>query len=369
MLLTHRDLFAPVDLRNRVFAKVATPALREGLYVLAEPGDTAQHLAQQVRLRELAGDQVPVAQLVIDAHGTLVSANRVARRDLGIAQAEIGKPLADIEVSYRPAELVPAVRDSARQRRAIALPPVEHRLADGSRRHYHVNVIPLVDDDGADVGTVVYFTDITEYRHVSDELERSRQEIETAYEELQSSNEELETTNEELQSTVEELETTNEELQSSNEELETMNEELESTNSELQAINTDLRVRTEEIDRLNVFLESILGSVNLGVVVLDRDRRVAIWNSRATDLWGVRGDEAIGNDFFGLDIGLPLDRLAELVAGVEAGHVAEPEVVSAVNRRGREIRCRISAAPMPPASDGRGGVILLMEDIAAASAR
>ena len=75
------------------------------------------------------------------------------------------------------------------------------------------------------------------------ELDRSRRELETAYEELQSTIEELETTNEELQSTNEELETTNEELQSTNEELETMNEELQSTNEELETMNDELRER------------------------------------------------------------------------------------------------------------------------------
>ena len=78
----------------------------------------------------------------------------------------------------------------------------------------------------------ISFLDVTKYRQLRDELERSNHDLEHAYEELQSLNEELETTNEELQSTNEELETTNEELQS--------------TNDELQLINDVLRLRGEE---------------------------------------------------------------------------------------------------------------------------
>src|SRR5438132_13546557 len=97
-------------------------------------------------------------------------------------------------------------------------------------RRLTVHFAPLLDNGAAVAGTSVTFIDVTGEGVLRTELERAKQEVETAYEELQSSNEELETTNEELQSTVEELETTNEELQSTNEELETMNEELESTN-------------------------------------------------------------------------------------------------------------------------------------------
>ena len=70
----------------------------------------------------------------------------------------------------------------------------------------------------------------------------------------------------------EELETTNEELQSTNEELETMNEELQSTNEELETMNDELRERTDEtLNGANAFLESVLASIQQGVVVVDRD--------------------------------------------------------------------------------------------------
>ena len=75
-------------------------------------------------------------------------------------------------------------------------------------------MLPLTQPTGELVGAKVVFRDITRFRRLQDELRRTHQELETAYEELQSTNEELETTNEELQSTVEELETTNEQLQS-----------------------------------------------------------------------------------------------------------------------------------------------------------
>src|SRR5207249_10080853 len=193
---------------------------------------------------------------------------------------------------------------------------------------------PLIDDDGSVVGTSASFIDVTQMTQLRAEVERSKQDVETAYEELQSSNEELETTNEELQSTVEELETTNEELQSSNEELETMNEELESTNAELQSINTDLRIRTEEVNKLNTFLRAITGNIDVGAAVLDAGSKIQVWNERAADLWGMRSDEVVGQGFFDLDIGLPSRDLRGMIRAVMRGNPAHDEAtVEAIDRK------------------------------------
>ena len=204
--------------------------------------------------------------------------------------------------------------------------------------------------------------------HASDELQeelkRSRQELETAYEELQSTNEELETTNEELQSTVEELETTNEELQSTNEELETMNEELQSTNEELESVNQELRQRGGELGRTNVFLSGILRSVPLGVVVMNDDLHVELWNDVATDLWGLRHDEVQGQHLFGLDIGLPVEQLRQPIQMLKQSPDRTNEFeIEATNRRGRKITVRVSLAQVGGDSHPGHGIIMLMQEV------
>src|SRR5205085_2510245 len=205
-------------------------------------------------------------------------------------------------------------------------------------------------------------SDVTLQQHLRGELETSKAELENAYEELQSTVEELETTNEELQSTNEELETTNEELQSTNEELETMNEELQSTNEELETINDELNQRTDELNQTNFFLESILASLEVGVVVLDGELRGAAWNDGARELWGLVSDEVHGRHFMNLEIGLPLDRLHDGLRAALAGEPANPIVVEAIDRRGRTISCRVRITSLNPSAGGsRGGVSLFME--------
>ena len=365
MLLTHSALFVPLDLKQRIFVKVARSQMREGLAQPAQASgaEVAEHVARQMRVRELAAEGAPYAQLVIDALGVLVTANQVARRLFDITRADVGRPLRDLELSYRPMDLRTPIDRVYSERRPITSPAVEFSAPDGKPMLFDVYVAPLIDDDNAIVGATVSFIDVTHLSQLRAELDRSKQDVETAYEELQSSNEELETTNEELQSTVEELETTNEELQSSNEELETMNEELESTNSELQTINTDLRLRTDEVNKLNTFLRAITGNIELGAVVLDGDMRVQVWNERAADLWGLRPDEVVGRPFFDLDIGLPSKNLRSMVRGVAGGKPAQDEsTVEALNRRGKSIQVRVIAYTL---SDGErtSGVVLVMEEL------
>jgi two-component system CheB/CheR fusion protein len=368
MLLTHSNVFSPLDLKHRVFVKAPQVDLRDRLLALAQNGDAeaANHLGRHARLREATFEAGPVAQMVIDLNGGLALANEQARVLFGLSPKDIGRPLQDLELSYRPVDLRSPIEQARTERRVIKLPNVERHLAAGVQ-YLDVQVAPLYDPPegghGANVlGVCVTFDDVTQRQRVRDELLRSSQELETAYEELQSSNEELETTSEELQSTNEELETTNEELQSTNEELETMNEELRSTNEELEALNEELRQRTDDLNRANAFLRSILTSLRSGVVVVDRQLDVLVWNHRAEDLWGLRADEVQGRSLLTLDIGLPVEQLpiSAFLSG-EADH--ESISVNATNRRGRAVRCHITCTPFLGADGEREGAVLVMEEV------
>jgi two-component system, chemotaxis family, CheB/CheR fusion protein len=143
-----------------------------------------------------------------------------------------------------------------------------------------------------------------------------------------------------------------------------MNEELQSTNEELQTVNDQLRQRTEEMNQLNAFLESVLGSLRYGAVVVNRNLDVLVWNHRAEDLWGLRSDEVKGKSLLNLDIGLPVSELRGAIRPPLQGDSDHSEVtVEATNRRGKAIRCRITCTPLVLAGGKREGVILMMEEV------
>jgi two-component system CheB/CheR fusion protein len=316
------------------------------------------------RLRDLALDEGPMAKIVIDAEGNLSAANSRARLLFSINPKDIGRPLQDLEISYRPLELRALIEQAYAERRAITRTSVERRFADADSQVLDITVTPLLDEARNALGAAVSFLDVTRYTHLAHELQRAREEVQTTTEELQSSNEELETTNEELQSSNEELETTNEELQSTNEELETMNEELQSTNEELQTVNEELRQRTEEMNHLNAFLESVLTGLRSAAIVVNQDLNVLMWNHRAADLWGLRTDEVQGRSLLNLDIGLPVGELRAVLRPCLLGEVDHKEVtLDAINRRGKKIRCQVTCTPLLSGTKKREGVILLIDEV------
>ncbi|HXM57340.1 MAG TPA: CheR family methyltransferase [Candidatus Dormibacteraeota bacterium] len=345
MLLTHTNLFTPVDLRHRVFSKVPKVTLRDRLMVVSQAGnpEASQHLGRQIRMLELVNDAMPAAQIVVDASGHVVLVNERARTWFRLNTRDAGRPLQDLEVSCRPLELRSLIEQAYSDRRQVSVLNIERRNGDTELQYLDLFVTPLLENDHGVLGASIIFSDVTHFHRLQEELERSRQE--------------LETTNEELQSTVEELETTNEELQSSNEELETMNEELESTNSEL-------RQRTDEVEEVNAFMESVLGGLQLGVMVVDADMRVKMWYGRSEDLWGLRASEVHEQPLMSLDIGLPVADVRNLVRSVLSDDGGTREMlVDATNRRGRGIRCRVVASVSSAADGDSPNVVLLVEEL------
>ena len=364
MLLTHAALFTPLELRCRVFSRAKSdPRARAPM-----PGPAAADRANGAemdsyqRLSALAVEESAVPRIVVDGDGRLAIANHKARLLFAINARDIGRPLSDLEISYRPTDLRSLTEQAYAERRTLTLSSVERRVADGQAQYFDVVVQPLFDEAHSPLGVSITFLDVTQANRLQDELQRSREVIQTTNEELLSSNEELETTNEELQSSNEELETNNEELQSTNEELETMNEELQSTNEELQTVNEELRNRTEELNRLSAFLESVLASMRSAAAVVNDQVNVLMWNHGAEELWGLRADEVQGKSLLALDIGLPLTEVRDAVRACIAGEVDRRDVtLDAVNRRGRKIRCQVTCTPLLSAKGKREGVIILMD--------
>ncbi len=349
MLMTRTTLFQPSDLRRRVFVKTdrsAQPDERPPAVGTPAPAQSIDELATEALMRQAGFEAAPTAQVVVDREGTLVLANVQARILFGLSQRDIGRPFQDLEISYRPVELRSRIEQAYEARHTISLRDVEWQLPSGEVRFVDVQVVPLVPPGSAPVGVGMTVTDVTRYRLLQQALDASKREAESAFEDLQSVNEELETTNEELQSTNEELETTNEELQSTNEELETMNEELQSTNEELVAINDELNRRTDDLNVANAFQRSVLSAIDAGVVALDDDLRITSWSDGAVELFGLRSDEAVGQHFLNLEIGLPVDELRKPIRRCMADGAHHELELRAVNRLGKQLVLRAVVTPL-----------------------
>jgi two-component system, chemotaxis family, CheB/CheR fusion protein len=365
MLLSHTERFMPLNLKHRVFQS-AGGANGTTLRIESPPmgGDRYGELSVLPQLRDLAFRASPVAQLVVSADDTVAMINQQAETTFGLSQRDIGRLLRDLEISYRPVELRAYIEQAKSERRPARISDVKWQRPDGDAAWYDIHIDPLTAPGNGMLSVSVIFFDVSSTRVLLDKVVESNRQLETAYEELQSTNEELETTNEELQSTVEELETTNEELQSTNEELETMNEELQSTNDELHTINDTLRERTTELAEARFFSDSLINSIKLGVVVVDREMRVVAWNRGCEDMWGLRSGEAVGKPLGQLDIGLPVADLKPLIGNALVGAETAGELsLDAVNRRGRHITVRVTCTSFRGSEDTMNGALLLMESL------
>jgi two-component system CheB/CheR fusion protein len=363
MLLSHSDRFTPLNLKHRIFRKAAgshngIEQFENGAATYGRHGD----LPGLSPIRELAFRASPVAQIVVTGQDTVAMINQQAEATFGLSARDIGRLLRDLEVSYRPVELRAYLERAKVERRSARIQDVEWQRPGSDPVWFEIHVNPLVDTENGLLGVSIVFFDVTATRALLDKVVQTNRQLEAAYEELQSTNEELETTNEELQSTVEELETTNEELQSTNEELETMNEELQSTNDELHTINDTLRERSVELDEAKTFLASLVSSIQFGMVVVDREMRVVMWNRGCEELWGLRSDETAGKVLGSLDIGLPTEAVKPLIGKAFVDpEITEETVVEAVNRRGRQTRVRVTCTAFRSAEGGVNGALLLME--------
>ena len=119
-----------------------------------------------------------------------------------------------------------------------------------------------------------------DYRFLQQELESTRQYLQTTIEAHEKINSELEITGEESLSK-------NEELQSLNEELQTAKEELQSTNEELMTVNEELQNSNQELNKLNIDLHNVLESSHLPIMILDKRLNIRRFTTIAAGLFNL----------------------------------------------------------------------------------
>ena len=335
-LMAQGHMFVPVDMKRRISRKRSRVSPREAFRV--GPGVVGNGEAMEIHahLRAAALEVSPLAQVVLDAEGRVVSINERARSLFSLHNNDVGRPLRDLQLSYRPVELRSVIDRVELDRHTVGVKDVEWRTQAGEIRWLDLTVTPVMIGDDQVQGMLVTFTDMTAFRRLQRELEQSHMELETAYEELQSTNEELET----------------------------MNEELQSTNEELETINDEVRQRSDDLNQANRFLGSVLTSLQSGVAVVDRELRLLAWNRKAEELWGLRGAEVSRGAS-----AEPRHRPPGPAPPARPQGLPErPEPVRAdaprgVNRRGRKIACQVTCTPLLGREASVAGAILLMEEI------
>jgi len=157
----------------------------------------------------------------------------------------------------------------------------------------------------------------SQIRELKEELESSKQTLQTVIETQ-------EATNEELRSAMEEVQSSNEELQSTNEELETAKEELQSTNEELTTLNDELKNRNQALGTLSDNQANLTRNVDPAVVMVDDSLKIRLFTPSAQKILNLVSS----------DTGLPISnvRLAISVPDLEKTILEVIKTLSAENR-------------------------------------
>jgi two-component system CheB/CheR fusion protein len=290
--LTNSQQFQRLNSRWRIFRRISGSLVLEDRVEMTHDimrSATNESTRAGVELETLKQHQrhlmetLRVGVIALDLDDVVLQLNTYAQTLFGLAPSNmVDKPIGATELYSRLPELGPRLAATRLNNEASRL---ETRVKVGTEEKLiEVTLRPLVDERGERTGTMIYLED----QSIQEKLQATVEELESTSEELQSANEELETTNEELQSTNEELETTNEELQSTNEELETTNEELQSLNEELETTNQELEERTKELDQVNSVYSQTLEKMRLPVMLVNQERHIEFWNSRALTLFGFK---------------------------------------------------------------------------------
>jgi len=128
------------------------------------------------------------------------------------------------------------------------------------------------------------------------------------------------------------------------------------------------RERAEELALLKEFNESIVESINVGLLAVDNEGRVTGCNSALEAMLGVRRDEAVGSrveDLFAEDFAETLEQ----VLGGEGWRLSELRNIYKLHTATRSMRPLIlnaSVAPLKSAGQGEpSGALVVLEDVTA----
>jgi len=101
MLLGRSRLFEPIDLKLRIFRRIANRTVGTGRRTV-DPQETEPPID---RLHEHAFAATPVAQLVVGKDDTLLLLSDQAASLFGLSRRDVGRPIRELEVSYQPLAL------------------------------------------------------------------------------------------------------------------------------------------------------------------------------------------------------------------------------------------------------------------------
>ncbi|TAF63382.1 MAG: PAS domain S-box protein [Cytophagales bacterium] len=151
----------------------------------------------------------------------------------------------------------------------------------------------LEEDIAKLIPTTLNTTEHPRLQELEDELNLTKEHLQTYIEEIETANEELQSLNEELQSSNEELQSSNEELETSNEELQSTNEELQTAYAEIKHMNGEMEIKEATLEQSILLFNTLFDNTQQGNLLLDSNFNIRLINKEAITLFTKIGIEQI----------------------------------------------------------------------------
>ena len=379
-----RDLFRVEDGKHRIFIKEAGASRPPPLL----SARVLRQTRNRGRFEELGAGRVAAAFRASDLHKTadrlllgfapaavLLGENLEILEFRGNTEAYLvpaqGKASLSLLKMARPGLLVPlrVLLERAKQENtAVREDGVRLESEDGQPREVALEVVPVAGSLAEERGFLVLFEEAPAKRppgkpkarsvESAETVARLEQDLASTREYVQTLGDQHDAATEELLIANEEAQSANEELQSINEELETAKEELQSSNEELTTVNDELNSRNHELGQLNSDLGNLIRSVQVAIVIVDRDLRIRRFSSMAEELLSIIPAD-VGRPITDIRMKLDLPELDSLLTEVIERSTPLEREVQAKDGRWYALRVRPYLTP-----DQRvDGAVLMMTDV------
>ncbi|MGA2385937.1 MAG: PAS domain S-box protein [Candidatus Bathyarchaeia archaeon] len=359
-------LFEPVFKRGSIYVKkVAEPRANFG-FASAVPYSRKTVLKEHAKIdpvsllrdevdRLLITEYVPAALLVNSNLDILVFRGNVTTY-LSPESGQASLNLAKLIRKELRSEVQTVVYRAKKENKPVKAEAIRFQYGD-QQKTINIQVIPLRAVEYAEPFFLVLFEDVSsaaahlrqtielaatpegredvknnQIRELKEELESSKQYLQTVIENQ-------EATNEELRAAMEEVQSSNEELQSTNEELETAKEELQSSNEELTTLNDELKNRNQALARLNDNLANLNRNVDPAVVMVDGNLKIRLFTPSAQRILNLSPSDT-GLPISNLRLGISIPDLEKTILAVIATLGAADKEVSDEKGRSYEMRVR-----------------------------
>jgi two-component system CheB/CheR fusion protein len=104
--------------------------------------------------------------VVIDRAGALVLANAKARSMFGLDTRDLGRPLQDLELSYRPVELRSLIEQAYAEGHPVLRTGIQRLTPNGEAQQLDLQVVPLIDNGNQLLGINIIFEDVTHFHQL-----------------------------------------------------------------------------------------------------------------------------------------------------------------------------------------------------------